>query len=467
MKTTVLLYFVTIISICLFSKNNYAQVDSITLTYKKYLENIINYHPVAKKADLKIRLANAETLAAKGNLDPQVEANWNQKNFEDKLYYQNYEAKLKLPTKLGIDVTGGYENSNGNFVNPENKIDNWGLWFLGVEVNVLQGLFVNNRTTALKQAKVFQQLAQNEQQIILNDLVYDAATAYLIWQLYYQNNAILENNTSIANTYFQNTKQTYLNGEKTAMDTLEAYILYQDAIGFLQNNEQYLIKARLNVQNYLWFNQQPAILKDSTIPENYKNQFLPVIINNEAIDFVNHPVILAAINKLSYIEIDQRLKREKLKPKLKLKYNPLIGTSSNEDYPILSLNNFKWGFNFTMPLLFRTEKANLQKGAIKIQEIQLDLENKRNELKNKIESSRQQQQLLQLQINLISENIEGYKRLLDGENIKFNFGESSVFLLNKRQEKFINGQLKLIKTYIEQQIELLNYLYFSNQLLAN
>ncbi|MFT5169157.1 MAG: hypothetical protein ACI8P3_004405, partial [Saprospiraceae bacterium] len=69
------------------------------------------------------------------------------------------------------------------------------------------------------------------------------------------------------------------------------------------------------------------------------------------------------------------------------------------------------------------------------------------------------------QFNLLNQNVENYKRLLDGENEKFRFGESSVFLLNKRQEKYINGQIKLIEIFIKSQIEILNFLYYSNQLI--
>jgi len=122
-------------------------------------------------------------------------------------------------------------------------------------------------------------------------------------------------------------------------------------------------------------------------------------------------ILFLKLNKLTYTEIEQRLKREKLKPKLKLKYNPLIGTGNNDDYANLAFNNFKWGFNFSMPLLLRSEKANVQKGAIKIKEIELDLDNKRNQLQNKIENSWQQQQLLQQQITLLQQNVNGYEQL--------------------------------------------------------
>ncbi|MFT5168923.1 MAG: outer membrane protein TolC, partial [Saprospiraceae bacterium] len=370
------------------------QTKSIELTCKEFLDNLLKYHPIAKQANLRLDLGAVALLAAKGNLDPVVSADWNQKNFDDKLYYRQYQAKLKFPTKLGIDVVGGYENTEGVFLNPENSTDDFGLWYIGVEVNVLQGLIVNERKIALEQAKVFQDLVKNEQRIALNELLHNAFSAYFLWQEYYYSKVVLTENISIANTYFDNTKQTFEGGEKTAMDTLEAFILYQDAIAFLQKNELDLIDARQKVENYLWYDEAPVALQENTIPEDYKNAFFSETVNFENPNLSSHPVILAAINKLSYFEIEQKLKREKLKPKLQIKYNPLLTTSENSIAPNFSATNYKWGFDFSMPLLLRTERADIQRGEIKLRETALGIQNKRNELQNKIESSLQQQALL-------------------------------------------------------------------------
>jgi outer membrane protein TolC len=180
----------------------------------------------------------------------------------------------------------------------------------------------------------------------------------------------------------------------------------------------------------------------------------------------NNPLILASINKQSVFEIEQKLKREKLKPKLKVKYNPLISTSSNSVAPSYSFYDYTWGFDFSMSLFLRSERAGIQKGEIKLQEIDLDIQDKRNELKNKIENSLQQQAILIEQVSVFEQNVKGYKQLLEGENEEFKYGESSVFLLNQRQEKYINGQLKLIEMKIKLQRERLNYLYYSNKLVG-
>lgn len=443
-----------------------AQSDSITLTHQEYVKHILLFHPIAKKADLQLKAGEAEWLLAKGNLDPIINSSWSQKNFDKKLYYRQYQGKIKVPTQYGVDVVGGYENTEGTYLNPENKTDKLGLWHLGLEANVIQGLLVNERRMAFQKAKIFQEMTENQRKIILNELLYNASKAYLKWQQYYYNQTVLKENINIAQVYLNNTKIAYSNGEKTRMDTLEAFILYQDANTIFQKNEMTLAKYRQNIENYLWYDNIPVDLQEMTQPENYTNKIYASEPNQNPTDRVNnHPLILSYINKKSYYEIEQKLKKEKLKPKLKLKYNPLLGTSDNSIAPRFSLTDFKWGFDFSMPLLLRSERANIQKGEIKIQETALDIQNKINELNNKVEASLQQQLILEQQIALSEQNLEGYQLLLEGENEKFQYGESSVFLLNKRQEKYINGRLKLIELTIKLQQERLNYYYYANRLI--
>jgi len=448
--------------------NAFSQVDStLILTYEAFISQVLNHHPLAKKADLKLRSAQAELLGAKGLLDPNIHSAFDQKNFDGKLYYRQYQGNINIPTKLGVEVVGGYENSSGEFLNPENKTDLFGLWHLGVEVNVWQGLLINERKTALDQAILYQELNNNERKLAINKLAYEASVSYLIWQQYENTSEILKENEVIAKAYFNNTKQVFNNGEKTAMDTLEAYILHQDAIALIQSNQMYITKSRLLLENFLWFDEAPIALQITTKPEQYQEG---VSEDSElSMDFSveNHPLLLSSLNKLSILEVGQQLKKEKLKPKLKLKFNPLLASSQNGIGPSYSIHDYKFGIDFSLPLFFRSEKADIQRGQIKIEETQLDIQNKRNELVNKLENSWQQQLLLQQQIRLLERNIEGYKRLLDGENTKFNFGESSVFLLNKRQEKYINGRLKLIETYTKRHLEVLKFLFFSNMIVVD
>ncbi len=441
-----------------------AQVDSTVLSYEEYLINILNYHPIAKQANLKVELADISWLSAKGNLDPTLDADWNQKSFDDKRYYRIFSNRLRVPTKYGIDLVAGYENTQGVFLNPENTTDEFGLWNIGLEVNILQGLLVNERQTALKQARVMQDMAINQQQIILNELLYKASIAYLEWQQFFYVQSVLLENERLANQYFDNTKETFFGGEKTAMDTLEAFILWQDAISFTNYNELNFQNARQNLENFLWFKEVPLELESLTKPEDYQGEIFTVsdVRNIQELARTN-PLILEKINKQSLYELELRLKKEKLKPKLKAKLNPLLATNNNL-LPTYNTSDYKLGFEFSMPLFFRSEKADVKMGEIKIQNGVLDIQNKQNELLNKIESNLLKQNILRDQVILVQRNVQGYKQLLDGENEKFRFGESSVFLLNKRQEKYINGRIKFIELNLKLNTVLLKYLYLTNDL---
>ncbi len=441
-----------------------AQPDSTVLSYQEYLVNILNYHPIAQQANLKLELADLAWLSAKGNLDPTLNADWNQKNFDDKRYYRIFNNRLRVPTKYGISVVAGYENTQGVFLNPEKTTDEFGLWNVGIEVDVLQGLLVNERRIALDQAIVMQDMAFNQQQIILNELLFSASLAYLNWQQFFYVQSVLLENEVLATQYLENTKESFFGGEKTAMDTLEAFILLQDAIALTNYNNVDLQDSRQMVENFLWFNQVPLELEPLTKPEDYRRELFTVsdVRNIQELTRTN-PLIMEKLNKLNLNELDLRLKKEKLKPKLKAKVNPLLATTDNL-VPTYNTSDYKLGFEFSMPLFLRSERADVKMGEIKIQEGLLDVQNKQNEILNKIESNLLQQIILRDQVNLIAQNVAGYKALLDGENIKFQFGESSVFLLNKRQEKYINGRIKLIELNLKLNSVLLKYLYYINDL---
>lgn len=468
MKRPVSIHFLIILTACILSPlKGLTQQGNNILTYEEFIQNLLTFHPISKQADLQNLIGDASILRSKGGLDPQLSTDWNQKRFDEKLYYRQFQGKLRLPTLLGIDIVGGYENTDGVFLNPEATTDNFGLWHAGIEVNLLQGLLVNERRTAIQQARIFQEFTELQQQNILNDLIYEASSAYFNWQKYAAFDLVLQENMTIAFQYLENTRESFFNGEKSAMDTLEAFILNQDAITMQQKNELELIKARQTFENYLWFNDAPVTVQDGTRPEPYDADLLVEAISLETPDVSQHPLVLSDLNKINRLTIDQRLKREKLKPKLKVKYNPLLATGDNSITPAFSTNDFKVGFDFSMPLLFRQERGDVKLGALKIQEANLDFENKLNEIENKAQASLESQYLLIEQINILTDNVSNYRRLLDAENERFILGESSVFLLNKRQEKYINSQLKLIDSMIKQYFERLKYLFFTNQLLAN
>lgn len=442
-----------------------AQQSSELLSYEAFIEQVLAEHPMAKQAALKLELAGAERLSAKGNLDPYLNTNWSGKNFDTKEYYQYFDSKINIPTPLGIDLVAGYEQAGGIYINPEKRTDRFGLWHVGVEANLLQGLWINDRRIGLKQADVLQNIYMLQNQQLRNELVYQAAVSYVKWQEQYQVHLFMQQNIERAERYFEDVKQAFFAGEKTAMDTLETLSIIQTVRVLALDNEVYLAKARQEVNQHLWQEEQSINLDQNTVPQ----QDIPALFAQEASvlsaqDINQLPEVAEKTNKLTYYEWEQRLKKEKLKPKLKAKFNPLIATSDESIEPLYASADYKWGLQFEMPILFRSQRADVQKGRIKIEDLSLELDYKRTALENKLIANAEQQRLLEQQLSLQSTNTTNYALLLDAENEKLNYGESSVFLLNKRQEKYIQSELKRLALQAKLYISKLDYLYYTNQL---
>ena len=453
--------FISVLLLGVFTFNSLFSIDD-TLSFENYIRNVLKYHPQANNAELNLRLSEAQWKSANGQFDPILKAEYDDKYFESKQYFQILRSSIELPSYVGLTFNAGYDNTRGIFLNPENNTPNDGLGYLGVEANLLQGLLIDERRTAVNQAEIFEDLATNRRQIQINDLIIDASIAYYQWQAAYEFQLIIEESVDLAKQYFENNLQSYLFGDKPAVDTLESFLVLQDQLVMLQSNTIELVKARNNLNNFTWENESNITLSTDINPNR-----IELISNNtisrDSITYVGNPLLEEKRNKLDLLLAGNDLKSDKLKPKLKVKYNALT-SELNNNIPTFNMNNYKWGLSFTMPLLFRSERGELEINELKIKETELDLVNKENNLKNKQKSNIETLEILNNQLVIVEENVNRYKQLLEFEKEKFDIGESSVFLINKRQEKYIFSKLKVIDLTMKYNIEVLYNLLLSNQI---
>jgi len=440
-----------------------AQED--TLSFESYLKDVIRYHPQSLTAELNTNIADANWKSANGLFDPLLNADYDNKYFDDKQYFQILQSNIELPTYLGLTFNAGYDFTRGVFLNPENNTPTNGLGYLGIEANLLQGLLIDERRTASNQAEIFEGLAKNRRQIELNDLIMEASIAYFQWQAANESQIILEENIELAKLYFENNLESFKLGDKPAVDTLESYLVLQDQLIMLQSYQLEVVKKRNNLKNYIWDQTEPLDIDDDVNPSRIKS-FDNIEMSQDSLAVVGNPIIEEKKNKRLMLLAENELKSDKLKPKLKIKYNALT-SEVNNNIPTFNMNNYKWGLNFSMPLLFRKELGEVELNELKIKETEYDIINKENTLLNKQLSNFESLRVLKNQLLISIENVDRYKQLLELEYQKFEIGESSVFLINKRQEKYIFSKIKVIDLTVKYNIEILYYLFLSNQLEEN
>ncbi|QXP70227.1 TolC family protein [Polaribacter sp. R2A056_3_33] len=438
-----------LILLLLFTSGYFAQ-EKITsvMTLSEYLSYVKNYHPIVKQANLIINESEAKLLKARGAFDPKIEVDFNKKQFKEKEYYNKLNAAFKIPTYYGIEFKANFEDNDGYYLNPENSVPEDGLYSAGVSVSLLKGLLINTRMASLKQAKFFLNQAKEDQQILVNEILYNASISYFNWLKMYHQNSVYKEFLTNAEIRFKATKRAFLEGEKPAIDTTEAGITLKSRKLNLEKSRIKLIKASLELSNYLWLNDNtPVELQDNIIPDIYTVDNVDItfniaLFNNADFNIDNHPKIKSLEYKIKSLNIDKNLKLNNLLPKLDVQYNFL--TENGNQINSLNTRNYKAGINFKVPLFLRKERGDFKLSKIKLQDKKFENEVAKIAIKNKVNAIQQELSSYVLQNSLTTDIVRDYGTMLKAEDRKFFLGESSLFLVNYREVKLIEAKLKAI-----------------------
>lgn len=433
-----------------FSEAN-AQNDSVlVLSFDVYMEMVKEHHPIAKQADLQVRKGDAKLLKARGAFDPKAFSDVSQKYFDGSQYYSNTSSGLKVPTWFGVEVSGGYEQNQGVYLNPENTTPSAGLWYAGISVPVGQGLFIDQRRAALRQAQIYQDITDNERQLMLNQLLYAAGAQYWTWFEAYNDLKVYEFALGLAEQRYEGVRQSASFGDRPPIDTTEAAIQVQNRMLLVQQAELKYINAAAGLSVFLWADGSiPLELADNSQPSELATvPALPVqtsyILQMDSL-LANHPEMQRGRSKIDQLEINQRLKREMLKPQVDLKYNPITEPVNNSVLENYSVNNYTWGVTFSMPLFLRKERGDLQLAGLEIQDKEFELDVKQANITYKANTTLNEWDMSVAQVQLYRQTVQDYNTLLSGEQQMFDLGESSLFMVNSRELGYINAQIKLIE----------------------
>ncbi len=429
-------FFLLIVLSCLFNQA-YAQ-DRTPLSFEEFTTLVQKNHPVMQKVELIQQAAEANLLKSKGGFDPKIVHETDGKNFNDKNYYQLSHTALKIPTWFGIEVKGGYELNRGDFISGEHQTPGSGLWYGGISVPLGKNLFIDERRKMLRQAQVMLNQSELEQRIMKSDLMLHASEAYWDWYRSYHVMVISEEGVRLAEERLKAIKISAELGEHAQIDTLEATLLRDSrALELEQSRASYAYyKASLGV--YLWNTDIiPLELKEEAFPPIVK--YTPSIYHNI------HPDTTVWLRiydyKLELLKIEERYKKEQLKPEFNLLYNPILQPTNGGFIPFSS-SNYKYGLNASFPIFLRKERGDLNSIRTKQLDTEIDRSIKSLEIKNKIFAVQEIVSSFEKQIEIQETVITSAETMRNAELIKFDLGESSLFLVNSRELKYIESKSK-------------------------
>ncbi len=448
-----IIMFISALLLLLFlSKLSLAQ-DSLpgkTLSADQVLEIVKKFHPVAKQADIFVEKAKADVTIARGGFDPSIKNESAQKTFDGTDYYYYNRPELTIPTWFGVEISGGTEFLSGNRTDPvETKGE---TNFIGVSIPLAKNLLMDKRRAALQTAKIFRDASAAERRNILNNLLLDAMKTYWSWVFYYQQYKILSEAVIVNEQRVAFVTTAFRLGDRPAIDTTEA-------IAQLQSFELLKTKAWLDFQNtglelsvFLWTtNSTPYYLPADVIPE--KSGFIPDVAEAVVPELTslleaakkNHPELLIYDYKLDVLAVEKKLKFQELLPAINFSYNQL-----GKGYDLLKTtraplfeNNFRYGLSLGIPLRLSEGRGEFRKAKLKIAETRLQFNQKQGQIEAKIRSYFNELVALKTQVSIQEKAYKNYLALQKGEEIRFQSGESSLFLINARETKTLEALQKL------------------------
>jgi len=435
------------------------------LTFIEFLGYVKKYHPLVKQANLEVTNAQAKLMMARGGFDPKLEVDYNKKEFKGTEYYSLLNSSFKIPTWYGVEIKAGFDDTSGEYYNPQNKTPEAGLTSLGINVALGQGMFINQRMADVREGKLQVKLSDAQRKLRAIEILYQASEAYFEWRKSYNEAELYKNYLGFASTRFEGVKKLIAAGDAPAIDSVEAKITVRNRELNVENGNLKLAKAKLKLANFLWIENVPVELGDLVKPEQNLIQTIEETLKTDAMmvdveSLDSHPKIQSLETKMDILEVNRQLKANSLLPKINVGYNYI---SEPNYWNNFNADDYKFNIDFSFPIFLRKERGSLKMAKLKIQDMQYDIGQQRLELKNKIKAQQTEIASLRKQKIVIDNLVQDYMTMLNSEEKLFSFGESSIFLINSRENNLVSAKLS--------QISLENQFYLSNaelyKILAN
>jgi outer membrane protein TolC len=449
-----------------------AQSDTIAFPVKLVLDIVSDFHPTRRQAELLTKSADMNLRMARGSFDPKFFLENNNKQFQNKNYYDILHTGLKVPTWFGLEGQLGYEQALGTNLDPSELLPSSGLSYAGLSMPLLRGLLTDQRRTALAMAKVQVQSTVFERQTMLNLLCAEVLAAYVQWYGSYLEHELYSAATRVGTLRLDQVKQSVQAGERARIDTLENEVLRRNFAISRDAAGAKMFKSALELSVHLWNAQgEPLEIGARLKPTALGLEVLDSMAEAWSFDRMrgNLPQIQPLLQEqnlnLNLYSLERKLKQQALLPELNLKYNFLTeGMYRPNPAGVPYWNNYRWGITAQTSLFLRKERAAFSMADVKLEQAQIKYRLKVLETTRKLQAcwnmyvtySKLEQDYRQV--------VGGYQALLDAELARLSAGESTLFLVNTREIRLLESKLKLVEYQTARYRYALDYLRESGQL---
>ncbi|AWN73089.1 TolC family protein [Legionella anisa] len=428
----------------------YASEKTQKLSLMSVLQSIDMHYPQIKIARLEVAKASGAFINAKGQFDPLLEASTRSQPAGG--YINNYgDTQLTIPTLYnGVKLFAGYRNGEGNWPSYyQNYLTNsGGEYRAGLSLPLLRDRLIDKDRTGILSSAQLMLMKVHDAEAVKIKIYQEAVKAYWQWVEAGLQLNIFKQLLDLAQKRQHAIEQQANQGDLPRLaisENLQQIIQREQLL-----NQGQMIFEQAGVNLSLYFRDpkgRPLVPPERSLPALISTS--STIAGTQAL-LREHPGIKKLGHFANMMKLKRNQARNELLPQLDATAYTFKQNGAGGD-PLLIPQAAMVGVSFKFPLFQRQAKGNLIQAESELRQVRVEkrflYEQLNNEFTNiliGINRSRQQVRLLKKELALA-------QKVQQGEIKKFYQGDSTLFLVNQREQ--MTTQVQLNTLHAQAQLE--------------
>lgn len=421
-----------------------ALFGQVPLSPDAFLRAVVVSHPEIGLARQQAEVARAYRLKTFGMQDPYLDGDFNQKHFDGKDYFRVGSAGMYMPTAIGLQAGLKYGWSDGIYLNPQENLPATGLGYLSLELPLGRGLLNNPIRTERNKVPFYEEYYVQYGVRQRNALIVRALSAYWSWAATIGQRNLTIQALDLARQRLDLIRTQVVNGDAAAIDSVEASLQVRQRLVELTEWDEQLGKdlARIS-SDFLPGRTDIASLLPDVSPMTVTEA--PRGCENVS----RHPEWRSARAAADLARADAALARDWIKPDLRVKFQLPLSERGLSGEPALVdylSGNYLLGLSFKSTITLRKERGEYQLARLAGDAAVLKEQMTGRKLLTDCEAARRIFEQTRERQTLLDRLVLDYDLLREAENLRFSAGESSLFLVNAREQRWLESRIKKVKT---------------------
>lgn len=435
----------------LVSNNKATEQCNMQLSLDKVFKMVKENHPVIKAIIINNKISDAELLSSKGAFDVNISTRgyYNRYNSSSDIGEQQharmYQAELELLTRYGLEIAAGAQLNDGDIKTPITPTGEDGEYFASINAPLLRDAWYNQSSVREKLAGYNVNRVYNNYRLAAIDILLQANTTYWDW-------LASQNKLKIEKLLYKNAEFRLDAVEKMAKSGDLAMIDITEAKQELKMREGRVYYAERQYQNYAyqlsWFLWDRNSSQTTNVLSCPPHEFKVNLLSKKDYEPKTGKIIalqkrpeLKNIQILAQIaDVERSFAKNDLLPELDI----FLKAGSQQGAGSINGMSVKSGVSFSLPIQRREAKGRVKKFSLELEKLELEERQTIQKVFLQIDDAVSAIDMAIKRFKVASEEVQFAEKMEEGENIRFKQGDSTLFVVNRRERATAEAKNRLV-----------------------